>query len=53
LAFSAVHSIVEDKRNFGLHVVDDLIIQYKYLERENQLLVVGYKNLQLLDIIED
>ncbi|HEX6718982.1 MAG TPA: WD40 repeat domain-containing protein, partial [Pyrinomonadaceae bacterium] len=42
--------VVEDKGNFGLHVVDDSIIQYKYLERENQLLVVGYKNLQLLDL---
>lgn len=42
--------VVEDKGNFGLHVVDDAIMQYKYLERENQLLLIGYKHLQLLDL---
>ena len=42
--------VVQDKGNFGLHVVNDSIIQHKYIERENQLLIIGWKNLQLLDL---
>ncbi len=42
--------IVEDKGNFGLHVTNDSIILHQYLERENQLLLIGYKSLQLLDL---
>jgi WD40 repeat protein len=42
--------VVEDKGNFGLFVVNDYINQYQYLERENQLLLIGSKNLQLLDL---
>lgn len=41
--------IVADRGNFGLHTFDDSILQYKYLERENQLMIVGWKNIQLLD----
>lgn len=42
--------IVEDKGNFGLHVVNDQVVLHKYLERENQLLLIGFKNVQLLDL---
>ena len=49
-AFSQSKPVVEDKGNFGLHVVNDYIAQYKYLEDSNQLLLVGHKNLQLLDL---
>jgi WD40 repeat protein len=42
--------VVQDKGNFGLHVVSDHIYQYQYLERENQLLLIGWSNLQLLDL---
>lgn len=42
--------VVEDKGNFGLHVVDDRIVNHKYLERENQLLLIGYRHVQLLDL---
>ena len=49
-AFSQTNPIVEDKGNFGLHVVNDRIRSHKYLERDNQLLLVGWKNLQLLDL---
>lgn len=42
--------IVADRGNFGLHTFDDSILQYKYLERENQLVIVGWKNIQLLDL---
>jgi WD40 repeat protein len=48
--FSQAKPIVEDKGNFGLHVVNDAILRHQYLERENQLLLIGYKNLQLLDL---
>ncbi len=48
--FSQSQSIVQDKGNFGLFVVGDSIWQHKYLERENQLLLIGSKNLQLLDL---
>ena len=41
LCFATASSqIVEDRGNFGLHTFDDSILQYKYLERENQLLIV-------------
>ena len=43
-------AVVQDKGNFGLHVVNDYINQHQYLERENQLLLIGSKNLQLLDL---
>ena len=42
--------VVEDKGTFGLHVVDDRIANHKYLERENQLLLIGYRHVQLLDL---
>jgi dipeptidyl aminopeptidase/acylaminoacyl peptidase len=48
--FSQLKPVVEDKGNFGLHVVNDRIRNHKYLERENQLLVIGHENLQLLDL---
>jgi hypothetical protein len=32
--------IVEDRGNFGLHVVDDWIRRHKYLEQKNQLLLI-------------
>ena len=48
--FSQLKPVVDDKGNFGLDVVNDRIRQHKYLERENQLLVIGHQNLQLLDL---
>ncbi len=42
--------VVQDKGNFGLFVVDDYINQHQYLEQENQLLLIGSRNLQLLDL---
>lgn len=42
--------VVRDKGNFGLHVVNDSISQHKYLEQQNQLLLIGSKHLQLLDL---
>jgi len=50
LAFSQTKTIVEDKGNFGLHVVNDSIIWHKYLEDKNELLLIGRKNIQLLDL---
>src|SRR5690349_17705961 len=54
LCFSTTPSqpkpVVQDKGNFGLHIVNDSIRWHQYLERENQLLLIGYKNLQLLDL---
>lgn len=49
-AFSQSKPVVQDKGNFGLHVVNDYINQHQYLERQNQLLLIGSKNLQLLDL---
>jgi WD40 repeat protein len=43
-------AIVEDKGNFGLHVVDDSIIWHKYLEEKNELLLIGRRNIELLDL---
>ena len=48
--FSQPKPIVQDKGTFGLHVMDDKIRQHKYLEQENQLLLVGWKSFQLLDL---
>jgi WD40 repeat protein len=42
--------VVEDKGNFGLYVVSDVILRHQYLERENQLLLIGRQNLQRLDL---
>ena len=42
--------VVVDRGNFGLHTVNDSIHQYKYLERENQLLLIGWQNVQLIDL---
>ena len=54
VCFSTTYSqpkpVVQDKGNFGLHVFDDAIRQHKYLEQENQLLLVGWKSYQLLDL---
>ena len=49
LTFSQPKAIVEDKGNFGLHVVNDSIMWHKYLEDKNELLLIGRKNIQLLD----
>lgn len=49
-AFSQTKPIVEDKGNFGLHVVNDSIIWHKYLDDKNELLLIGWKNIQLLDL---
>lgn len=54
ISFSTISAqpreVVQDKGNFGLHVVNDSIHQYKYLERENQLLLIGWENVQLIDL---
>ena len=54
VCFSTTYSqpkpIVQEKGYFGLHVMDDAIRQHKYLEQENQLLLVGWKSYQLLDL---
>ena len=42
--------VVQDKGIFGLHVFGDTIRQHKYLEQKNQLLLVGWKSFQLLDL---
>ena len=42
--------IVHDRGNFGLHTVNDHIHQYKYLEPTNQLLLIGWRNVQLIDL---
>jgi WD40 repeat protein len=49
-AFSQSKQIVQDKGNFGLHVANDWIIWHKYLAGENQLLLIGRKNIQRLDL---
>ena len=50
LNFAQSKTIVEDRGNFGLHVVDDAILWHRYLEQKNQLLLIGRKNIQLLDL---
>ena len=50
ITLSQPKPVVQDKGNFGLHVVNDYINQHQYLERQNQLLLIGSKNLQLLDL---
>ena len=54
VCFSTTYSqskpVVQEKANFGLHVFDDAIRQHTYLEQENQLLLVGWKSYQLLDL---
>ncbi|HEX8492482.1 MAG TPA: WD40 repeat domain-containing protein [Pyrinomonadaceae bacterium] len=42
--------VVEYRGNFGLHVVDDYIRWHKYLEAEDKLLVMGFSNLQIIDL---
>lgn len=49
-AFPQSKVIVEDKGNFGLHLVNDSIIWHKYLEERNELLLIGRKNIQVLDV---
>src|SRR5215813_15066826 len=49
-AFSQSKPIVQDQGNFGLHVVNDSIIRHKYLEDKNELLLIGWKNIQLIDL---
>jgi len=49
-ALSQPKPVVQDKGNFGLHVVNDYINKHEYLEQQNQLLLIGSKNLQLLDL---
>jgi WD40 repeat protein len=44
--------VVQAKGNFGLHVMNDKIRQHKYLEEENQLLLVGWNSYQLLDLTD-
>lgn len=48
--YSQPKPVVQEKANFGLHVFDDAIRQHKYLEQENQLMLVGWKSYQLLDL---
>src|SRR5262245_13270166 len=48
--YSKTKPILEDKGSFGFQGVDDSIYLHKYLETENQLLLVGYRNLQLIDL---
>ncbi len=42
--------LVQLKGEFGISDKDDRIFLHKYLERENQLLLVGYEKLQLIDV---
>ncbi|MDT7602410.1 MAG: Cytochrome heme domain [Acidobacteriota bacterium] len=42
--------VVEYRGNFGLHVVNDSIRWSKYLEDEDKLLLVGFQNLQVIDL---
>jgi WD40 repeat protein len=42
--------VVEYRGNFGLHVVNDSIQWHKLIENEDKLLLVGFKNLQVIDL---
>lgn len=42
--------VVEYKGNFGLHGMGDSIRWHKYLEAEDRLLVMGFQNLQIIDL---
>jgi hypothetical protein len=42
--------VVENRGNFGLHEVKDAIRWHRLLEGGDRLLLVGYKNLQLIDL---
>jgi hypothetical protein len=42
--------VVEYRGNFGLHGVNDSIQWHKHLESEDRLLLVGFKNLQIIDL---
>ena len=50
VTFSQSKPIVADQGNFGLHVVNDSIIWHKYLAEKNELLLIGRRNIQLLDL---
>lgn len=43
-------AVVEYRGNFGLHVVDDYIRWRRLLEGGDKLLLVGYGNLQIIDL---
>ena len=49
-AVSQSKPIVEERANLGLHIVDDSIRRHKYIESKNQLLLIGQRHLQLLDV---
>ena len=49
-SFSQPKTIVEEKGAFGFISVNDVIRQSHYLESENKLLLIGAKNIQLLDL---
>src|SRR5678815_5163760 len=49
-SFSQPKTIVEEKGAFGFISVNDVIRQSHYLESENKLLLIGSKNIQLLDL---
>jgi WD40 repeat protein len=49
-ALSQTKPVLQHKGDFGFLAQDEHISWHKYLERENQLLLVSEKNLQLLDI---
>ncbi len=48
--FAQLKVMVQDKGYFGLDAVNDSIYLHKYLEQQNQLLLIGRQNLQLLDL---
>jgi WD40 repeat protein len=48
--FSQPKTIVEEKGAFSFFSVADVIRQSHYLESENKLLLIGSKNIQLLDL---
>jgi WD40 repeat protein len=50
ITLSQTKPVVQDKGNFGLFTVNDSIRWHKYLEQENQLLLIGSEHLQLLDL---
>ena len=50
ITLSQSKPIVEDRGNFGLFDVNDSIRRHKYLEDKNQLLLIGNRYLQLLDL---
>ncbi|MCA1642761.1 MAG: WD40 repeat domain-containing protein [Acidobacteria bacterium] len=49
-ALAQTKPVVEYRGNFGLHDAKDSIQWHRHLEKEDRLLLVGFKNLQIIDL---